>query len=64
MRRLGLRGVKRRKVVRTTIGDPNAPCPPDKVNRQLFAQRPNQLRATGHYWLQLTICEHFLQLAL
>ncbi len=43
MRRLGLRGVKRGKVVRTTIGDNKAPCPLDKVHRQFRAERPNQL---------------------
>lgn len=43
MRRLGLRGVRRGKVVRTTIGNANAPCPLDSVNRQFKAQRPNQL---------------------
>jgi putative transposase len=43
MRLLGLRGVRRGKVVRTTIGDANAPCPLDRVNRQFKADRPNQL---------------------
>lgn len=43
MRRLGLRGVMRGKVVRTTIGDSKAPCPLDRVNRQFRAERPNQL---------------------
>ncbi len=43
MRRLGLRGVMRGKVVRTTISDSKAPCPLDKVNRQFRAERPNQL---------------------
>ena len=43
MRRLGLRGVRRGKFVRTTIGDANAPCPLDRVNRQFKAERPNQL---------------------
>lgn len=43
MHRLGLRGVCRGKVVRTTIGDANAPCPLDRVNRQFKADRPNQL---------------------
>ena len=43
MRRLGLRGVKRGKVVRTTVSDTKAPCPLDKVNRQFKAHRPNQL---------------------
>ncbi|WP_373888190.1 IS3 family transposase [Massilia sp. Root351] len=43
MRRDGLRGVIRGKVVRTTIGDKAAPCPLDRVNRQFRADRPNQL---------------------
>ena len=43
MRKQGLRGVVRGKVVRTTISDRDAPCPMDKVNRQFRAERPNQL---------------------
>lgn len=43
MRKLGLRGVRRGKVVRTTNGDAKAPCPLDRVNRQFRAERPNQL---------------------
>ena len=43
MRRLGLRGVMRGKVVRTTVPDAKASCPPDRVNRQFKADRPNQL---------------------
>jgi transposase InsO family protein len=43
MRRAGMRGVVRGKVVRTTIGDAKAPCPLDRVNRLFKAQRPNQL---------------------
>jgi transposase InsO family protein len=43
MRRHGLRGVVRGKVVRTTVPDPKAPCPLDRVNRQFRAERPNQL---------------------
>ena len=43
MQRLGLRGVIRGKVVRTTISDAKAPCPLDRVNRQFKADRPNQL---------------------
>ena len=43
MRRLGLRGVRRGKVVRTTFSDSAAPCPLDRVNRQFKADRPNQL---------------------
>jgi len=43
MRRQALRGVRRGKVVRTTVGDSKAPCPLDKVHRQFRAERPNQL---------------------
>lgn len=43
MRRQGLRGVIRGKVVRTTIPETKAPCPLDRVNRQFKAERPNQL---------------------
>lgn len=43
MQRLGLRGVIRGKVVRTTISDAKTPCPLDRVNRQFKADRPNQL---------------------
>ena len=43
MRRLGLRGVIRGKVVRTTINDRTRPCPLDRVNRDFKAARPNQL---------------------
>jgi putative transposase len=43
MRSLGLRGAVRGKAVRTTVADPAAPCPLDRVNRQFTAQRPNQL---------------------
>ena len=46
MRRLGLRGAIRGKVVRTTLGDTKAPCPVDRVNRQFQADRPNQLWAS------------------
>ena len=43
MRRQGLRGVMRGKVVRTTVSDGKAACPLDRVNRQFKAERPNQL---------------------
>ena len=43
MRRQGLRGVMRGKIVRTTVSDMKAPCPLDQVNRQFRAERPNQL---------------------
>jgi len=43
MKQLGLEGVRRGKVVRTTIADKTAACPLDWVNRQFKAERPNQL---------------------
>jgi putative transposase len=43
MRHLGLQGVRRGKVVRTTISDAKLPCPLDRVNRVFRADRPNQL---------------------
>ncbi len=43
MRQLGLRGVVRGKVVKTTTGDKAQPCPLDRVNRQSHAERPNAL---------------------
>ena len=43
MKRLGLQGVRRGKVMRTTISDTKAPCPLDRVNWQFKAERPNQL---------------------
>ena len=43
MRRQGLRGVRRGKVVRTTLSDSKAPGPLDRVHRQFRAERPDQL---------------------
>jgi putative transposase len=43
MKRMGLHGVRRGKVIRTTVPDKAAPCPLDRVNRQFKADRPNQL---------------------
>ena len=43
MRRLGLQGARRGKVVRTTVPDKALLCPLDRVNRQFKADRPNQL---------------------
>ncbi|RVU21605.1 IS3 family transposase [Methylobacterium oryzihabitans] len=43
MRRLGLAGVVRGRTVRTTIPDPAAACPLDRVNRHFKAPRPNAL---------------------
>lgn len=46
MRRMGLRGVVRGKVVRTTVSDCKAARPLDRVNRQFRSERPNQLWVT------------------
>jgi putative transposase len=43
MRAMGLKGVVRGKSVRTTIPDPAAACPRDRVNRQFKAACPNRL---------------------
>lgn len=43
MGRLGLEGIRRGKVVRTTIPDKSVSCPLDRVNRQFRAARPNPL---------------------
>jgi putative transposase len=43
MRSMGLQGVVRGKKVRTTIPDPAAACPLDRVNRQFRAPHPNAL---------------------
>ncbi len=40
---MGLRGVVRGRKVRTTVPDPAAACPLDRVNRQFKAPRPNAL---------------------
>ena len=41
MRQLGIQGVRRGKVVRTTISDNATTCPQDKVHRQFRAEGPN-----------------------
>jgi putative transposase len=43
MRQLGLRGVIRGKVVKTTVSDTALPWPLDRVNRQFHADQPNVL---------------------
>jgi transposase InsO family protein len=43
MRAMGLQGVRRGKSVKTTVSDPAAPCPRDRVNRNFTAARPNML---------------------
>jgi transposase InsO family protein len=43
MRAMGLRGIVRGKVIRTTVSDGAAPCPLDRVNRDFRALCPNAL---------------------
>ena len=43
MRVMGLEGVRRGKTTVTTVSDPKAPCPLDKVNREFRVSRPNAL---------------------
>ena len=43
MAEMGLAGAVRGRTVRTTVHDPAAPCPRDRVNRQFQAPRPNAL---------------------
>lgn len=43
MARMGIQGAVRGKVVQTTVSNPAAPCPQDRVNRNFKAERPNQL---------------------
>ena len=43
MSRIGLEGVRRGKVVQTTVPDRHAICPLDRVHRQFRADQPNQL---------------------
>jgi transposase InsO family protein len=43
MRQMGLQGAVRGREVRTTVSNPAAACPLDRVNRQFRAPRPNAL---------------------
>ena len=43
MRALGLRGAVRGKTVKTTVQNPAAPCPLDRVNREFHAPAPDRL---------------------
>ena len=43
MKDLGLAGVIRGKARKTTVSDPSAPCPEDRVNREFHAPAPNML---------------------
>ncbi|NHN82975.1 IS3 family transposase [Acetobacter lovaniensis] len=43
MAAIGLAGVRRGKTTVTTVSNPKAPCPLDKVNREFRVERPNAL---------------------
>lgn len=43
MKRLGLEGARRGKVIKTTVPNKDITCPLDRVNRQFRADSPNQL---------------------
>ena len=43
MRQMGLQGAVRGREIRTTVSNPVAACPLDRVNRQFRAPRPNAL---------------------
>jgi transposase InsO family protein len=43
MKRMGLTGAVRGRTARTTISNPAAPCPLDRVNRKFRAPAPNVL---------------------
>jgi len=43
MRTMGLAGVRRGKTTITTVSNPKAPCPLDRVNREFRVSRPNAL---------------------
>ena len=57
MRVMGLRGVVRGKTVKTTVQNPAAPCPLDRVNRQFHAPSPNQLDTSENP----VVCERGLE---
>ena len=43
MRQMRIKGAVRGKAIRTTVSDPSAPCPLDRVNRRFGAPQPNLL---------------------
>ena len=43
MAAMGLVGVRRGKKTVTTVSNPKAPCPLDKVNREFRVSRPNAM---------------------
>jgi transposase InsO family protein len=60
MQRMGLQGVRRGKVVRTTNSDMKAVCPLDRVNRLFLAERSAQpLLLHGLYLAPLWVSDGF-----
>ena len=53
MRRGACRGVRRGKALRTTVPDPKAPCPLDRVNRQFVPSDPTSSGLRLHLRLDL-----------
>jgi transposase InsO family protein len=51
MRQTGLRGVVRGKETRTTMPDRGAPCPADRVGRQVLAPRPDLRGVSDFTWV-------------
>ena len=49
MATMGLAGVRRGKTTVTTVSNPKAPCPLDKVNREFRVERPNALGGRFHH---------------
>lgn len=41
MQAMGLAGIRRGRTTITTVSNPKAPCPLDKVNREFRISRPN-----------------------
>jgi putative transposase len=58
MRAMGLAGIRRGKKTITTVGNRQAPCPLDKVNREFRVSRPNALWVVDftyvHTWAGFT----------
>lgn len=53
MRAMGLVGVVWGRKVRTTVADPAAVCPLDRVNRQFKDECPNQLRKANFTYVAI-----------
>jgi transposase InsO family protein len=54
MRQMGLQGAVRGKTVKTTVRDPNLPCPEDHVKRNFHADKPNALWVSDFTYVSTT----------